>query len=87
MNSDPFKYSENPAHFDKVDEYTETTCRDRANRAARAIEAYWGVDADEDVRTKVQDLLTDLMHWGDGHDIVIDEVLEDAKRMYEEEQV
>lgn len=62
------------------------TNRKRALRCAVGLEAYWGDDSDgEDVETIAKDFLTDLLHWGDGQGIDIEELLSRARRTYEEE--
>lgn len=80
-----------PKNFDTVDpEYEgapiEFTNRIRAEKAAYGLEAYWGEQGYEDPQTIAKDFLTDLLHWGDGQGIDIEELLASASRTYSEEQ-
>jgi len=84
------QYKHAPANFETIDPmYDEDSgmCnRWRADRAADAIEAYWGDQGYEDFETQFKDLLNDLLHWCDGQGIDFDDVLERARRSYQEEQ-
>jgi hypothetical protein len=60
--------------------------RKRALRCAVGLVAYWGYDGEgEDALTVAKDFLTDLLHWGDGQGIDIEDLLASARRTYEEE--
>lgn len=69
------------------------TNRRRAGFAAKGLSAFGravGVvspsgEVGDDLKTIVQDLLTDLMHFCSGHGIDWADVLEDARGMYEQE--
>ena len=88
--SDLKQYDHAPKNFETIDPaYDEESgmCnRWRADRAANAIEAYWGEQGSEEPETKLKDLLNDLLHWCDGHGIDLYDVLERARQSYWEEQ-
>lgn len=54
----------------------------RSQRAHEAILTYDDVDTDEDPATVLTDLLSDLMHWCNRHDVDFDDVLRRSKDHY-----
>lgn len=84
---DDFEHA--PKNFDAIDPmYDEDSgmCnRWRAKRVSVGLRAYWGGQGHEEAETIAKDFLTDLLHWGDGHGLDIEELLARARWMYQEE--
>lgn len=83
-----YEFRAAPADFDLPDAFDpDRSNRDRAKRAAMGLEAYWGdTDRGEEAETVAKDFLTDLLHWGDGQGIDIEELLSRARSTYEDER-
>jgi len=66
---------------------SEPTNDDRASWADAAMRTFCetvGIEP-EDKRTQLADLLADLRHWCDQHDVDFDEVCEGSREVYREE--
>ena len=61
------------------------TAPSRAAARAEHVMNRW-VDADEEPQTKLKDALTDLMHWADARGVDLDEALDRARWMHEDEK-
>ena len=59
------------------------TNKDRARRAADAIEAY----TDDDMRSNLVDFLADAMHWCHIHGHCFDDVMYTARRHFDAELI
>lgn len=61
-------------------------CRQKAGYAQSAIDFYQGITGDTDLETSMYDLLADMMHLADEHDLSWDDLIDDAGKRYEAEK-